>query len=296
MLNLTWADVNDAVEALITRTRHRVPNNFSGVYGIPQGGAPVAIMVADRLGLPILDTPNDRALIVDDLVDTGITLRRQDTYLHRDALYRKPHSPTDLAPDAIEVNEWIAFPWERDAGEPTDAVVRLLQHIGEDPTREGLLDTPKRYIKALREMTSGYDLDPATVLGVTFDEASDQLIVLSDIEFVSLCEHHLAPFRGVATVGYLPGARVVGLSKLARLVDVYARRLQVQERLTQQIADAMVTHLDPYGVAVIITAHHSCMGNRGVRKHQGKMTTSVMLGAMRDNATARQEFMALSHT
>lgn len=294
MLNLTWNDIHEAARKLEARARAAATGDYSGVYGIPQGGAPVAVMLAGMMSLPILDVPDANCLIVDDLVDSGSTLRRYNTCQHRDALYRKPHSPVDLAPDAITVDDWIGFPWERDNGEPTDAVVRLLQHIGEDVNREGLLDTPKRYVKALQEMTSGYQLDVPSILSTTFDEASDQMVVLKDIEFASLCEHHLAPFRGTATIGYIPRDRVVGLSKLARLVDAYSRRLQVQERMTQQIADALWEHLNPEGVGVVVTAHHSCMGNRGVRKHQGMMSTSVMLGAMRDSDAARQEFLHLS--
>src|SRR5579872_1992369 len=173
-----------------------------------------------------------------------------------------------------------------------DAVVDLLRFIGEDPARDGLADTPDRVIRAWREMTAGYDQDPAEILGRTFDEPSDELIVLSGVAFHSVCEHHLLPFQGTACVGYLPG-KVVGISKLARLVDCFARRLQIQERVTRQIAEAIMLHLDARGAAVIVRAHHLCMGCRGVRQPGADMITSSMAGSLRSDATTRSEFLRL---
>jgi GTP cyclohydrolase I len=173
-----------------------------------------------------------------------------------------------------------------------DAVLTLLRYIGEDPHRDGLADTPMRMVKALREMTAGYGMDPAQVLATTFDVAYDEMVVVRAVPFASLCEHHLLPFTGTVTLGYVPQARVVGLSKLARLVDVYAKRLQVQERMTVQLADAMVQHLDPGGVGVVVDAVHSCMAVRGVGK-TAPMHTSALRGAMLQ-APTRAEFMALA--
>jgi GTP cyclohydrolase I len=175
----------------------------------------------------------------------------------------------------------------------TDAIRVLLQAIGEDIHREGLIDTPKRVLKAYLEMTDGYSKDPAEVLGTTFDVSCDELVIVTGIEFVSLCEHHMLPFTGTAVVGYLPGERVVGLSKLARIVDVYAHRLQVQERLTRQIADAIMEHVGARGVGVIVRGQHACMSCRGVRK-RAEMVTSALLGEMRDNQDLRAEFLTLS--
>lgn len=173
------------------------------------------------------------------------------------------------------------------------AMKQVIRHLGEDVDREGLKDTPARVIRALEEMTGGYQQDPASILATTFAERSDEIVILRDIEFYSTCEHHMLPFYGVAHVGYLPGARVVGLSKLARLVDCFARRLQIQERLTNEIADAMQTHLEARGVGVILTAHHMCMGARGVRRPSARMITSAMRGVFLDNPPARAEFMRL---
>lgn len=289
MKHITWDDVNEQANLLAGRWQGA---GIEGVYGVPSGGVPVALIVSRLLNVPILGEPNDDCLIVDDLVDTGATF---STYPQRkDALYRKPWSPTDVAPDAELVEDWITFPWEKNDGAPEDGIVRLLQYVGEDPTREGLLDTPKRVIKAFREMTEGYDQEPANILSTVFHEDYDQMVVLKDIEFVSLCEHHLQPFRGTVAVGYIPNGKVVGLSKLARLVDAYARRLQVQERMTEQIKQALVDHLNPVGVGVYVEAHHSCMGNRGVRKHQGGMVTQSLHGAMMNQPEVRSEFMRLA--
>jgi len=177
--------------------------------------------------------------------------------------------------------------------EGEDAVVSLLRMIGEDPARDGLLETPRRVVQALREMTEGYREEPSEILSKTFEEASDELIVLRGIEFHSTCEHHLLPFYGTASVGYLPG-KVVGISKLARLVHCFARRLQIQERLTRQIADAVSEHLDARGAAVVVKAHHLCMGCRGVKLPGTEMITSAMLGTLREDAVTRGEFLRLA--
>jgi GTP cyclohydrolase IA len=172
------------------------------------------------------------------------------------------------------------------------AVEVLLRVVGEDPEREGLRGTPGRVVKALLEMTAGYSDSPAEILSTTFAEHSDELIVLRGIAFHSICEHHLLPFHGVAHVGYLPG-RVVGISKLARVVHCFARRLQIQERMTQQIAAAVETHLEARGTGVIISAHHLCMGCRGVNLPGTQLVTSAMLGTLRSSAETRSEFLRL---
>jgi GTP cyclohydrolase I len=170
------------------------------------------------------------------------------------------------------------------------AVRRLLAALGEDPRRDGLRDTPKRVAKALLELTQGYEEDPAEILGRTFPEPYHGLVVVRGIEFSSLCEHHMLPFRGSTTIAYLPKGKVVGLSKLSRLVQAFARRLQVQERLTQQIACAIQEHVKPRGVAVLVEAEHACMSMRGVRTPATTVTTTF-LGEL-SSPEARQEFLA----
>ncbi len=176
---------------------------------------------------------------------------------------------------------------------PEQAVRTLLDAIGEDPDREGLLDTPKRVVKSLKEMTSGYAMEPAEALGTTFSEKHDSLIILKGVRFTSLCEHHMLPFIGTASVAYIPGERIVGLSKLARIVEVFAKRLQVQERMTEQIANAIDEHIEPRGVGVVIRGHHSCMSCRGVRQQDSEMVTSCMLGLLREDPQARNELLTL---
>jgi GTP cyclohydrolase IA len=171
----------------------------------------------------------------------------------------------------------------------------LLKFLGDDPTREGLLDTPARVVRAFGEHFSGYGLDPAEYLAKTFEEVAgyDELVLVSDIEVFSHCEHHMVPFVGKAHVGYIPNGRVVGLSKLARVVDVYAKRLQVQEKLTKQIADAIQVNLEPQGAAVIMQCQHFCMCYRGVKKPGSWTTTSKLHGLFLVDAAARMELFTL---
>jgi GTP cyclohydrolase I len=179
-----------------------------------------------------------------------------------------------------------------------DAVRDLLSTIkGENVDREGLLETPMRVAKAFEEWAAGYQLDPGAVLKTFADgaeETSDQMVLVKDIPFYSLCEHHLAPFFGVAHVAYIPSGRIVGLSKLSRLVDIFARRFQVQERMTNQIADALVEHLCPTGVGVMLRARHLCMESRGINRQGASTVTSALRGALREQSDARAEFLSLA--
>jgi len=181
----------------------------------------------------------------------------------------------------------------REAAE--EAVRTLIRWAGDEPDREGLRGTPRRVVESFLEFFSGYDEDPCTYLQRTFSETNgyDEMVVLRDVRFESHCEHHIAPIIGKAHVAYLPNRRVVGISKLARVVDVYAKRLQIQEKLTAQIANAVNDVLEPKGVAVVVEAAHQCMTTRGVHKPGVTMVTSRMLGAFRDDPTTRREFLAM---
>jgi GTP cyclohydrolase I len=179
-------------------------------------------------------------------------------------------------------------------GPATERAVRaLLAAIGENPDREGLLDTPRRVAEMFAEVAGGLHEDPSTLLDVTLDERHEEMIVLRDIPFYSMCEHHLLPFSGVAHVAYIPRGRIVGISKLARVVDVLARRLQVQERLTSQIADLIDERLKPRGVAVVVKAEHLCMTMRGIKKPGSLVVTSATRGGFRTKQATRTEFLAL---
>ena len=246
----------------------------------------------------LVETPAEATLIVDDIIDSG---RTRDRYR---ALF--PETPFMTLADYLEPKrvpgQWIVFPWEQgEQGLDTsadDIVVRLLQYIGEDPNRDGLKDTPQRVLKAWKELTVGYSQDPGAILERSFEiHRYDQVIACSWIEFYSMCEHHMLPFSGYAHVGYLPAEgempKVVGLSKLARLVECFARRLQVQERMTEDIAHSLEEHLNARGVAVVIQAKHLCMACRGVEKHKSVMVTSAMRGVFRSIGPARAEFFQL---
>lgn len=185
-------------------------------------------------------------------------------------------------------------PLELHTASTEDLYRELLRRVGEDPGRDGLLKTPERMEKSLAYLTRGYEQSPNDILrGALFDVDYDEMVIVRDIEFFSLCEHHMLPFFGKAHVAYIPKGKVIGLSKVARLVDVFARRLQVQERMTRQIADAIVEAIAPQGVAVILEAQHLCMMMRGVEKQGSMTTTSAMLGAFRNQAQTRNEFLSL---
>ena len=196
--------------------------------------------------------------------------------------------------------QWAPFgrAGSTDADHPEHAIRSLLRWIGENPNRDGLRDTPARVARAFEEYFSGYRQDPEQILQRTFEEMDgyDEMVVLRGIPFQSHCEHHIAPIIGRAWVAYVPDRRVVGISKLARIVDAYARRLQTQERMTAQIANNIDKVLRPQGVAVVIKAAHHCMSSRGVHVHGTDLVTSRMLGCFRDNPMSRQEFMSMVHT
>lgn len=278
-----------AAEAIIETTEGYVVH---GLYGVPRGGIPAAYLVSKYLPEShVVDAIEEATVIVDDLIDSGATQRwwkESFPELPFHALYTK-----------VDGDGWIEFPWEttHDNQDTSghDVATRLLQFVGEDPNRGGLLETPKRMMKAWRYWTQGYNQDPADVLKVFEDgaEKCDEMIVVKDIPIYSQCEHHLAPFFGVAHIGYIPDGKIVGLSKLSRIADVFARRLQVQERLTNQIADALEEHLNPLGVAVVIDCRHMCMESRGIQRQGASTVTSAMRGAMREDAKARAEFMGV---
>ena len=196
-----------------------------------------------------------------------------------------------------QTNKPLVLDDHRDgAGEETIATLmrRIIEMLGEDPNREGLKNTPERFEKAMRFLTKGYDQNADKVLnGAMFSVCYDQMVVVKDIEMYSLCEHHMLPFFGKCHVAYLPNKKVVGLSKIPRLVNLYSRRLQIQERLTNQIAQAIEKAIEPVGVGVVIEARHMCMVMRGVEKQNSQAVTSAMLGAFRDNQQTREEFLSL---
>jgi GTP cyclohydrolase I len=204
------------------------------------------------------------------------------------------HRPLALK-DALSTERSLALARRPNKAAAEQAIRTLIAYAGDDPDREGLLGTPERVARSFDEFYAGYFDDPIAILQRTFEEIEgyDELVLLKDIPFVSHCEHHLAPIIGRAHVGYLPKARVVGISKLARVVEVYARRMQIQEKMTAQIANTIQQVLEPLGVGVVIEAEHHCMTTRGVNKPGVTMTTSTLLGSFRDNPETRREFQRL---
>lgn len=258
------------------------------IYGIPTGGMIAAGFLKQA---KVTHNPLEADLLLDDLIDSGAT---RDIYQKRYpgipfiGLYDKQKE---------RINNWLIFPWEQDHPNGEDTVeqniVRILQYLGEDVNREGLVDTPKRVVKSWDEIFCGYKAKPASLMTVFEKESYDQIVLLKDIELYSMCEHHMLPFYGKAHVAYIPDKHVIGISKLARLVDAYARRLQIQERLGDQITDALMTYLSPKGAACIIEASHMCMRMRGVGKQNSIMTTSSLRGVFIEKPAAREELFQL---
>lgn len=300
MLTLTHAAVNELVVALAKKVKAwETLTSCLKIYAIPRGGIPVAYALTFHVCSVVVDDPAIADIFIDDLIDSGRTRTRfMEAYPGKGffALIDK----TDEMPISKNASGWVVFPWEGTvSGEDQsadDIVVRLLQHIGEDPSRGGLLDTPRRVLKAWQHWAGGYGADIPSILK-TFEDGADscdEMVVVKDIPFYSHCEHHLAPFFGTVTVAYVPNGKIVGLSKLSRVVSAFAHRLQVQERLTNQIADALQEHLAPLGVGIVVTARHLCMESRGIEQQGSVTITSALRGVMRDSTSARSEFLTLS--
>lgn len=283
---VTWEEVFRRVDAILPQDAR----GAAKVYGVPRGGAVVAGLLAARNSrVRVVGVPQFADLIVDDVIDSGRTRDR----LHESlpgvqfrALFDK------TGPDKGEF--WVRFPWEHvdQVRDIEDTVVRQLQMVGEDLTREGLRETPGRYLRALQELCMGLKADPRTPLAKVFNEAHDEVVLLRATPFVSLCEHHLLPVTGKVDFAYLPDGKVVGLSKIPRFIEILTRRPQVQERMTAQIADVFMQELKPKGVMVVVSGMHSCMHLRGVRS-TGEMVTSVVRGVFKDVPEARAEVLQL---
>lgn len=268
---VSWDEIHQKLQT------YNYPTNI--IYGIPRNGM---LLCAFLTKAKITNDPGEATLFLDDIIDSGAT---RDKY--KQAYPKIPFYSLYIAKKG---SAWLQFPWETESS-PEDGVLRILEYLGEDVKRDGLIDTPKRVIKALVEMTAGNALDPIEILSKTFAVEHNQMIVLREIQFTSLCEHHLLPFSGKASIGYIPtDKKIVGISKLVRLVECFSRRLQIQERMTDEIADAIVKSLSG-SVGVIVTATHSCMACRGVRQN-ASMVTSALRGKFWEQPV-REEFLAL---
>ena len=265
------------------------------VHPVPRAGYKVMEMLEKYTGKTYLMTtdPNNADVIVDDIIDSGATFI---CYKHLGipfyALVSKNEKYDEHAAIPFDPNTWAVIFKDEQQG-VTENIKRILQFIGENPEREGLRDTPARVERSFAKLYGGYKEKPEDVLKTTFIEgACDEMVMLRDIEFYSTCEHHMLPFSGKIHIAYVPNKKVVGISKLARLVEVFARRLQIQERLVTQIADALVENLGAKGVMVVCEAQHFCMTARGVEKQDSIMVTSAIRGVFK-NPAPRQEFLSL---
>lgn len=290
----------------VTKLALRIPDALKAacgplmpmVYPIPRGGVPVAYRVKGMIGLTIVNRPEDANVFLDDIIDSGETMRKYcDRYPGVPFIALIDKTNPNLEPRYVD--QWIVFPWEgSEEGSITENITRIIQFAGDDPTRQGLLETPRRVAKAWSEWCDGYGKDPKEILKVFEDgaESCDEMVVVKDIPVYSHCEHHLAAIFGTATIAYIPNGRIVGLSKMSRLVDVFAHRLQVQERLTNQIADALFDNLHPLGAAVTIKARHMCMESRGINRQGTVTVTSALRGAFKTDPTVRAEFYSMSNS
>ena len=264
------------------------------IYGIPRGGIPVAYLLQKFAMINLANSPEQADVIVDDVIGTGATRTRYQA--------EYPSKPfltlgNNLDPPKSD-DEWLVFPWERTEDghdeSATDIVTRLLDYVGEDASREGLKETPKRVLKAWSEWTAGYGQDPADVMKVFADgaESYDEMVTVKNIPFYSMCEHHMAPFFGTATISYLPDKKVIGLSKLSRVLQIFSRRLQVQERITTQVVQALQDGLNPLGVGVLLKARHLCMESRGISQQGSETITTGLRGKFLTDPEVRAEFLA----
>jgi len=305
---LTFDQVWEMVKDLV---HTQVPYPPDVIVGVSRGGIYPAIRVQSllssitgkRFDFKVVDPfttkwmdefKDEAILVIDDIWDSGATLQFIQDEATKRKLNLKAYALFVKTPEDKAKDVWYQFPWETDsdeAGGRKQATITLLRSIGEDPMREGLRDTPRRIDKMWNELTSGYRQDPEAILGTAFStESYDEMIMLRDIHFYSMCEHHMLPFYGVVHFAYIPDKRIVGVSKIARLVDCFSRRLQIQERMTMQIGREFEKIVSPLGVGVVVEGVHLCMMIRGVEKENVKMLTNYLGGSFRE-AAVKSEFL-----
>jgi GTP cyclohydrolase I len=283
IVKISWEEFRKDCEIL----RSKIDKKHIAVfYGIPKNG----LYVAQMLGQICLFDPQPNHIIVDDLIDSGKTLSQYPKH-KKAVLYVKNNKEKLVDFYVRKVDGWIQMPWETD-DEVERSIARQLQYIGEDISRDGLQDTPKRILKSWNHLFSGYQKNPKDLI-TTFEKGSyDQMVVLKDIEFYSTCEHHFQPFFGKAHIAYIPNKKVIGISKLARILEVFTRRLQIQERIGEQVTDFLMKELGAKGAGCILEAKHFCMVARGVEKQNSVMVTSSIKGNFREHKI-KSEFLNL---
>lgn len=280
---LAWQDIIEGLAVIDN------PNNI--VYGVPKGGMIASAFL--KLAKVTFD-PDEATIILDDIIDSGATKNIYTKNYPQSEFYAIVDKSDPYHPYK---DRWVVFPWEYTHPNGDDNVqeniVRQLQFIGEDPSREGILETPNRVVRSWQTLYSGYQKDPKDVFKIFDGDDYDEIVLLKDIEIYSMCEHHMLPFFGKAHIAYIANGKVIGISKLARLIEIFTRRLQIQERIGMQVTQALNQYLQPLGAACIIEAKHMCMCMRGVEKQQSIMITSSLTGRFRELPEARMELMNL---
>jgi GTP cyclohydrolase I len=291
---LSWKDVKERAIKIAEEIKFgyiKEKNKLFKIYGIPRGGifaAQAVVTELERMHIPSILTTNieDSRVFIDDIIDSGET---RDNFEQRPfyALVDKQGADKDIG--------WVVFPWEIINNEigPEENVKRLLEYIGENPKREGLKETPKRVVKSFQTLYGGYTMKLSDYKKMFEKEDNDEMVVLKNIEVYSTCEHHMLPFFGKVHIAYIPKDKIIGVSKLCRIMEMYSRRLQIQERLCTQITKAVDMLIQPMGSACVIEAQHFCMTSRGVKKQNSIMVTSSLTGVFREDSKARSEFMSM---
>lgn len=284
---ITWEQVEERIKEFENQLDFTLNNK---VYGIPNGGM-ICAGLLQRTHL--VTNPNEATVFLDDLCDSGKTAEK---YVMK---YLKPvYTLFNKQTEENLKNKWLIFPWEaehpgKDKEGIEDNIIRQLQYIGEDVTREGLLDTPKRIVKSWKELYAGYSQDPKDVFTTFSTDGYNQMVVLKNISFYSMCEHHMLPFFGIAHIAYIPKEKVIGISKLARLLEIYTKRMQIQERIGEQVTSDIMKYLDAQGAACIIEAQHLCMKSRGVKNPTSVMQTSSLKGIFMEDSSTRNELFQM---
>lgn len=292
---LSWEQINNRAEEIAKKIKKQTDCPAIKLYGVPRGGIFAALKVLTNLSsyASIVETPDEADIIIDDIVDSGNTRHRYNSLYGMKPFYALVDK---TGKDSNLRGAWISFPWERmgEAQEgPVDNVTRLIEYIGDDPNREGLKETPQRVVRSYETLFGGYKQNPEEIIKVFEDGSCNEMVLLRDVEFYSNCEHHMLPFFGYAHIAYIPDGRVIGVSKLARILEIYTRRLQIQERISEQVTECLMTHLKPKGAACVLQAQHLCMVCRGVEKQNAKMVTSSLKGVFLEDPRTRNEFFSM---
>jgi len=303
MRNISLAEFQNLCEQLSNSIKW---SKYSSIYGVPSGGVPVAMELSRISGVPLQESyifdgkPDTHCLVVDDIIDSGGT---RNKFTKNDFASLVLKNSAKLIPSKMKTyhsiihDGWVHFFWEKSNGGIEDNIIRILEYIGEDPNREGLIDTPNRVTRSWLELFSGYKQDVNSIVKSFESDGYSEIVLLKDIEFYSTCEHHMLPFMGKGHIAYIPNNRVIGISKLARILDAFSRRLQIQERIGEQVTNLIMTELDAVGAACILEASHLCMRCRGVGKQNSTMVTSSLKGIFIEPSTkglaARNELMGL---